>query len=136
MNDQPSAVTLAATSSSALAAPFVEGLARRELRFQRCAACGTAQTLARYACAHCGSEMLAWETARGTATLHAVTVVSRAPSDAFRALAPYTLVIAQLDEGPRLMAHADAGARIGDRVTAGFFMHDGRTLVRFSAGTG
>ena len=140
MNDQPSAVTsavtLAVTSSSALAAPFVEGLARRELRFQRCTACGAAQTLARYACAHCGNETLAWETARGTATLHAVTVVSRAPSDAFRALAPYTLVIAQLDEGPRLMAHADAGARIGDRVTAGFFLHDGRMRVRFSAGTG
>ena len=127
---------MTATSSSALAAPFVDGLAQHELRFQRCTACGTAQTLARYACAHCGSESLAWETARGTATLHAVTVVSRAPSDAFRALAPYTLVIAQLDEGPRLMAHADPGVRIGERVAAGFFAHEGRTLVRFSPATG
>ena len=132
MNEHPTAVT----SSSALAAPFIEGLSHHELRFQRCTVCGTAQTVARYACAHCGSETLAWETARGTATLYAVTVVSRAPSDAFRALAPYTLVIAQLDEGPRLMAHGDPGARIGDRVTAGFFTHDGRTLIRFSAGTG
>lgn len=123
-------------ATSALAAPFVEGLARHELRFQRCAACGTAQTLARYACAHCGSEDLVWERASGTATLHAVTVVSRAPSDAYRALAPYTLVIAQLDEGPRLMAHAEPAARIGDRVVAGFFVHDGRTLVRFSPATG
>lgn len=123
-------------AAGALAGPFVEGLARHELRFQRCNACGTPQTLARHACARCGSESLAWETARGTATLHAVTVVSRAPSDAFRALAPYTLVIAQLDEGPRLMAHAMPGARIGDRVTAGFFVHDGRTLVRFSPATG
>ena len=127
---------MTATSSSALAAPFVDGLARHELRFQRCTACGTAQTLARYACAHCGSDALAWETARGTATLHAVTVVSRAPSDAFRALAPYTLVIAQLDEGPRLMAHADPGVRIGDRVSAGFVAHQGHTLVRFSPATG
>jgi len=127
---------MTATSSSALAAPFVDGLARHELRFQRCTACGTAQTLARYACARCGSDALAWETARGTATLHAVTVVSRAPSDVFRTLAPYTLVIAQLDEGPRLMAHADPGVRIGDRVAAGFFAHDGHTLVRFSPATG
>ena len=127
---------MSATSSSAPAAPFVEGLAHHELRFQRCTACGTAQTLARYACAHCGSDALAWETACGTATLHAVTVVSRAPSDAFRALAPYTLVIAQLDEGPRLMAHADPGVRIGDRVVAGFFVHDGHTLVRFTPATG
>jgi uncharacterized OB-fold protein len=122
----------AATPSGALAAPFVEGLARHELRFQRCGACGTAQTLARHACTRCGGEALAWETARGTATLHAVTVVARAPSDAFRALAPYTLVLAQLDEGPRLMAHADPGLRIGERVTAGFFVHEGRTLVRFA----
>lgn len=133
---EPLADSAAVTSASALAAPFVDGLARHELRFQRCTACGTAQTLARYACAHCGGEALAWEAARGTATLHAVTVVSRAPSDAFRALAPYTLVIAQLDEGPRLMAHAEPGVRIGDRVAAGFFAHAGRTLVRFSPATG
>ena len=120
-----------ATASSALAAPFVEGVTRQELRFQRCTLCGTAQTLARYACAHCGEASMAWETACGMATLHAVTTVSRAPSDAFRALVPYTLVIAQLDEGPRLMAHAVPGVRIGDRVAAGFFEHGGRTLIRF-----
>ena len=129
-------MTAAVTSFSALAAPFIEGLARHEIRLQRCTKCGTAQTLARYACAHCGCESLTWETSRGAATLYAVTVVSRAPSDAFRALAPYTLVIAQLDEGPRLMAHGDADARIGDRVSAGFFEHDGRTLVCFSPATG
>src|SRR5690606_23172801 len=56
------AFAMTATSSSALASPFVDGLARHELRFQRCTACGTAQTLARYACAHCGNESLAWET--------------------------------------------------------------------------
>lgn len=121
-----------ATEGSALAAPFVDGLARHELHFQRCEACRAAQTLARYACAQCGRETLFWERARGTATLRAVTVVSRAPSDAYRALAPYTLVIAQLDEGPRLMAHAEPGVCIGDRVAVGFFLHDGRTLIRFS----
>ncbi|MGJ7579551.1 Zn-ribbon domain-containing OB-fold protein [Variovorax sp. RHLX14] len=129
-------MTAAMTSFSALAAPFLDGLAHREIRFQRCTDCGTAQTLARHACAHCGCDSLLWETSRGAATLHAVTVVSRAPSDAFRALVPYTLVIAQLDEGPRLMAHGEADARIGDRVSAGFFEHDGRTLVRFSPATG
>lgn len=126
----------AVTSSGALAASFIQGLARKELRFQRCTLCGTAQTLARYACAHCGEASMAWETACGMATLHAVTIVSRAPSDAFRALVPYTLVIAQLDEGPRLMAHAVPGVRIGDRVAAGFFEHDGRTLIRFCPTSG
>lgn len=117
---------------NALAAPFVEGLARHELRYQSCTGCGHAQTLARYACAACGGTRLEWKNAGGLATVHAVTVVSRAPSDEFRALAPYTLVLVTLDEGPRLMAHAAPGVRIGDRVVAGFFAHAGRVLVRFA----
>lgn len=123
-------------SASALAAPFVEGLAQHTLRFQSCTACGHAQTLARYACANCASTRLDWKTARGTATVHSVTVVSRAPSDEFRELAPYTLVLVTLDEGPRLMAHATPGVRIGERVAAGFFAHHGRVLVRFAPATG
>lgn len=117
-----------------LAAPFTDGLRDGVLRYQHCTACGGAQTLARYACQHCGERgSLHWRDAAGMATVCAVTEVARAPSDEFRALAPYTLVLVQLDEGPRLMAHATAGARIGDRVRAGFFEHQGRTLVRFAA---
>jgi uncharacterized OB-fold protein len=44
---------------------------------------------------------------------------------------PYTLVLVDLDEGARLMGHADPGVAIGARVSAGFFEHDGRRLVRF-----
>ena len=117
-----------------LAAPFTAGLRDGVLRYQHCTACGGAQTLARYACQHCGERgALDWRDAAGAATVCAVTEVARAPSDEFRALAPYTLVLVQLDEGPRLMAHATAGVHIGDRVHAGFFDHQGRTLVRFAA---
>ena len=49
----------------------------------------------------------------------------------FRALAPYTLAIVELDEGPRLMGHAVPGVAIGDRVRAEFFAFAGRKLVRF-----
>ncbi|MNR52822.1 hypothetical protein D3C85_1727350 [compost metagenome] len=65
--------------------------------------------------------------------MRAVTVVARAPSEAFRCLAPYTLVLAQLVEGPRLMAHAAPDVQIGDRVQAHFFEHAGQPLVRFAA---
>lgn len=125
--------TTAATFARPLAAPFTDGLRAGLLRYQQCTACGGAQTLARYACQHCGERgALQWREAAGGATVCAVTEVVRAPSDEFRALAPYTLVIAQLDEGPRLMAHAQPGVRIGERVQAGFFEHQGRVLVRFS----
>ena len=47
-----------------------------------------------------------------------VTVVTRAPSDSVRALAPYTLLLVDLDEGTRVMAHGTPGLAIGDRVSA------------------
>lgn len=115
-----------------LAAPYTNGLREGVLRYQHCGACGGAQTLARYACQNCGARgALHWRDAAGTGSVYAVTEVARAPSDAFRALAPYTLVIVQLDEGPRLMGHAASGVRIGERVRAGFFEHQGASLIRF-----
>lgn len=120
-------------TTGSLAQPFVDGLEQQLLRYQHCRACGQAQTLARYACQRCASPALEWRQASGHATVRAATVVARAPSDAFRALAPYTLVIAELDEGPRLMGHAEAGMRIGTRVAAQFFRHQERWLVRFAA---
>ncbi|QHE84269.1 Zn-ribbon domain-containing OB-fold protein [Hydrogenophaga sp. BPS33] len=115
--------------------PYTEGLRNRIVRYQRCTVCGTAQTLARYACTGCGSASLAWHEATGRGTVVAVTVVARAPSDAFRALVPYTLVLVDLDEGPRLMAHAEPGVAIGTRVMAHFFVHEGQPLLRFSPAT-
>ena len=49
-----------------------------------------------------------------------VMLVARAPSEALRALAPYTIALIDLNEGVRLMAHLEDGAVIGDRVQAGF----------------
>ncbi|MET1113365.1 MAG: OB-fold domain-containing protein [Comamonas sp.] len=118
---------------TALSQPFVDGLECEVVRYQRCLQCGQAQTLARYACQACGGRTLDWLDASGEATVRAAAVVARAPSDAFRALAPYTLVMVQLDEGPRLMGHAEAGIRIGARVKARFFRHQERMLVRFAA---
>ncbi|GGH54418.1 hypothetical protein GCM10010975_10960 [Comamonas phosphati] len=120
---------------TSLATPFNDGLHAGVVRYQRCAACGQAQTLARYACQRCGHEDLRWHDAAGTATVRAATVVARAPSEDFRALAPYTLVIVQLDEGPRLMGHAAAGVQIGERVCAAFFEHLGRPLLHFVPAT-
>ena len=119
-------------SISEVARPFAEGLAEGELRYQSCADCGAAQTLAHYACQHCGGESLAWRTSEGVGVVYAVTEVKRAPSDEYRALAPYTLVIVELDEGARLMGHATPGVAIGQRVRAGFFEHQDRQLIRFT----
>lgn len=112
-------------------APYLEGVAQGVIRYQRCEDCGAAQSLTRYACVRCASRRLAWRDAAGTGTVYAVTQVTRAPSDEFRALTPYTLVLVDLDEGARLMAHGSPGSKIGDRVRARFVAFGKRNLVQF-----
>ncbi|MCO4890870.1 OB-fold domain-containing protein [Cupriavidus sp. WGtm5] len=111
--------------------PYTDGLDAGVVRYQCCNDCGASQALARHACHACGSRQLHWRDAGGLATVYAVTEISRAPTDAFRALAPYTLVLATLDEGPRVMGHAEPGVAIGERVRAGFVRFGEGTLLRF-----
>ncbi|NMV38105.1 Zn-ribbon domain-containing OB-fold protein [Ralstonia insidiosa] len=111
--------------------PFTEGLEQGVLRFQSCTACGTPQTLTRYVCTRCGSRQLVWREAAGTGTVYATTMVSRAPSEAFRALAPYLLLLVDLDEGSRVMAHGTPGLKIGDRVHVRIEPIAGRPLPLF-----
>jgi uncharacterized OB-fold protein len=120
-------------ATSELARPYVDGLAQGVLRYQRCGACGRAQRLARHACAWCGAPSPAWHDAAGTGTVFALTEVRRAPTEAFRALVPYTLALVDLDEGARLMGHAMPGLRIGQRVRAQCVTLAGHTVVRFEA---
>ena len=115
----------------AIGNPFTAGLATGVLRYQRCAPCGAAQTGQRLACTACGSTQLAWCDAAGTGTVWSVSTVHRAPSDAWRAALPYTLVLVDLDEGPRLMAHGAPGLAIGMRVVAEPVGLAGVALVRF-----
>ncbi|MBV8093770.1 MAG: hypothetical protein JOY71_26425 [Acetobacteraceae bacterium] len=46
--------------------------------------------------------------------------MERAPSPEWRALAPYVIVLAEAEEGFRMMAHAGAEVALGDHVTASF----------------
>lgn len=114
-----------------LGTPYREGVAAGELRYMRCHDCNAPQTLARYACQQCGSTQLHWLKSARMGTVYAATVVTRAPSDEFRALAPYTLVLVDLHEGPRLMGHGEPGLVIGDEVVASFVDFGDKRLVLF-----
>lgn len=116
-----------------VASPFVAGLGQGVLRYQSCLNCRASQSLARYVCKNCRSSRLEWRDARGIGTVYAISLISRAPSDSFRALLPYTLVLVTLDEGVRLMAHGQAPLKIGDRVVARTFVHDDKPLIIFHA---
>jgi len=90
------------------------------LVYQRCNGCGEAWIFRRDFCPACGATHPATVPCGGLGTVYALTRVARAPSEALRALAPYTIALIDLDEGVRLMAHLEDGAVIGDRVRAGF----------------
>ena len=84
-------------------AEFYAFLARGELRFQRCIACGTWRHPPRHRCAACGSVAAAWETASGRARVFTWTVTHRNVDPAFKP--PYAVVVAELEEGPRLVGN-------------------------------
>ncbi|BBK43246.1 hypothetical protein STVA_32660 [Allostella vacuolata] len=114
-----------------LADHYWAGCAAGELRYRACTACGARQTFPRAFCPACGSEAVEWRRAAGTGTVHAAAIVTRAPSDAFRPLVPYAILLVDLDEGIRMMAHGAPGLTIGQRVAVTFHLHDGRHLPRF-----
>lgn len=111
-------------------ADWTEGTAG--IAYQRCSACLHAWAFRRGFCPACGAPDPVLLPAAGTGTLHAVTRVTRAPSEALRALAPWSIGLVDLDEGVRVMAHVDEDIAIGERVRARFVPFGERLVPRFS----
>jgi len=115
--------------------PYWDGCLRGELLYQHCASCGRAQFYPRSACASCGGTALEWLRSEGRGTLHAVTVVYRPPSAAFKLDVPYAVALVDLDEGFRMMANvltADPErVAIGDRVAVTFERRGDIALPQF-----
>jgi uncharacterized OB-fold protein len=90
------------------------------IAYQACEACGNVWYFRRTFCPRCGRPEPADRQASGRGTVHAVTLVTRAPTEVLRAHAPYAIALIDADEGFRLMAHAGKDVAIGDRVTCRF----------------
>lgn len=101
------------------------------IALQRCSACGTVWYFERDFCPACGTLEPRRLAAAGGGVVYATTVVHRAPDDAFRSVAPYRLVLVELDEGPRVMGHAPLDLLLGERVAVGFREIAGRLLPYF-----
>ncbi len=101
------------------------------IAYQACGGCGAVWNFRRAFCPRCGREQPEERAAGGAGTVHAVTLVARAPNEELRAHAPYTLVLVDADEGFRMMAHGDDGLRIGDRVQCRFVRLAGRIVPRY-----
>jgi uncharacterized protein len=113
-----------------LAQFFWHRCAAGELRYQRCGACGRVQFYPRPFCAACGG-VPSWAISTGRGSVYAATRVSRAPTADFASLVPYDILLVDLDEGFRMMAHGAPGLVIGDRVRVDFRRHGERALPCF-----
>ena len=110
-------------------ADWTEGTAG--IAYQACAACGAAWYFRRTFCPQCGQPHPQRRQSGGKGTVHAVTLVARAPSEELRAHAPYAIVLVDTDEGLRVMAHGAAELHVGERVHCTFVDLAGRLMPRF-----
>ena len=104
-----------------------------QLQFQQCSACHHSFYFHRSFCPVCGDAAPLTLPCAGRGTVHASTLVQRAPSDEFRAIVPYRIVLVDMDEGFRVMGHADASLAIGDVALCRIETIAGRPLPFFSA---
>jgi uncharacterized OB-fold protein len=112
-------VTSIATSAETV--PFWEGVEAHEFRLQRCGSCDRAIFFPRVLCPHCHSDDLSWFRASGRGTIYSYTVVRRTWG-VFAGSVPYTVVLVDLDEGPRFLSRliGDRPAEIGRPVEVVF----------------
>lgn len=115
-------------------APFWEGARAGELRAQRCADCGRLRFPPRPMCPGCQSTGSAWIALSGRGAIWSFVVPHPPLLPQFSSLAPYNVVLVQLDEDPTLRlvgnlvpeagapinAIDPAGIEIGTRVRVVF----------------
>jgi hypothetical protein len=87
-------------------APFWEAQNNRELKFQRCTQCATVRYPVGPLCPMCRSFDTEWITSTGRGIIYSYTVVRHQTHPAFPA--PYTMLLVELEEGPRVIAQLAA----------------------------
>ena len=106
------------------------------IAYQTCSSCKSVWYFHRSFCPDCGKAEPVARQASGTGTVHARTLVARAPTEELRAHAPYLIVLVDAAEGFRLMAHGNPELQIGDRVRVRFTDLAGRKIPYFEKATG
>jgi len=108
-------------------APFWDGCRARELRAQRCAACGRWRWPPAAFCPQCRTRGGTWTPVRGTGAVSSFVVVHRATHPAFAGAVPYAVVLVSLDEAPddllllsNLIECEPERVRVGMRVAVAF----------------
>jgi uncharacterized OB-fold protein len=100
------------------------------IAYQACR-CGHVQYFRRGFCAECGAPAPDTRAATGQGVVYSLTRVHRAATEAARAHVPYTIVLVEMAEGFRVMAHGASDLAIGDAVCAQYETFAGRIVPHF-----
>jgi uncharacterized OB-fold protein len=108
--------------SNPVSAPFWQGCVSEELRYQRCAECGSANFPPIEHCRQCLSAELSWACSGGAGEIYSWTLVHRPVTAEFEP--PYAPAIVTLDEGYQMLTNiigvAPEDLAIGMRVRVQF----------------
>lgn len=103
--------------------PYWDAAHAGKLSLQRCTNCGTIRHYPQLLCTKCYSDGVEWIEASGRGSVHSWTIAHHAFHPAFKGELPYTLLIVDLEEGPRAMGRLDgdpAALRLGLPVQVHF----------------
>jgi uncharacterized OB-fold protein len=99
-----------------------EGLKARELRIQKCGACGALQHPPEPFCSTCGGDRQEWIVSKGTGHVFSFVVYHEPKIPGFAY--PYVVALVELEEGTRVVANVEginpADVRIGLSVRVDF----------------
>ncbi|KRB75798.1 acyl dehydratase [Nocardioides sp. Root190] len=101
---------------------FFEGTRARELRIQKCKACGVLRHPPGPACPECGAFDRGFVLAQGEGTVFSY-LVHHAPKVPGKEL-PLVIALVDLDEGVRMVAEVTGPVEIGDRLRVGWNVID------------
>ena len=88
--------------------------------YQSCSTCRHLWYFRRAFCPACGDASPHVHQASGKGTIYATTLVRRAATPEAKAHVPYAILLIDMAEGFRVMAHGDHDLGIGDNVVAQF----------------
>jgi uncharacterized OB-fold protein len=88
--------------------------------YQSCDACRHVWYFRRGFCPSCGTRDPQTKGASGKGEVYATTIVCRAATPEAKAHVPYAIILVDMEEGFRMMAHGDNDLVIGDKVIAQF----------------
>ncbi len=100
--------------------------------YQSCGSCRAVWYFRRGFCPSCGVAEPQTHRAGGKGIVHAASLVCRAATPEAKAHVPYMIVLIDMAEGFRVMAHGDKSLAIGDAVVMRFEIFTDRRVPYFA----